>query len=129
VTLTAPDPVRVGADTPELLWAAFAPAIAGQLRVRIARDRVSYRQAWERALDPDARPELPAAVRLYGRDGRARCLALDLDVGRGGHAQVVADTERLLALVAAIGGRAFVDESPPPPAAGTSTCRCRNRSR
>jgi len=119
VTLTAPDPVRVGADTPnaadtpELLWAAFAPAIAGQLRVRIARDRVSYRQAWERALDPDARPALPAAVRLYGRDGRARCLALDLDVGRGGHAQVVADTERLLALVAAIGGRAFVDESPP----------------
>lgn len=124
MTLTAPDPIRVGADTPDLaplpdsagtperLWAAFAPAIAGQLRVRIARDRVSYRQAWERSLDPEGRPRLPAAVRLYGRDGRARCLALDLDVGRGGHAQVAADTDRLLALVAAVGGRAFVDESP-----------------
>ncbi len=57
-------------------------------------------------------PAQPAAVRVYSDDGTARCLTADLDVGRGGRAQVDRDVAVLLALVARCGGRAFTDSSP-----------------
>jgi hypothetical protein len=57
-------------------------------------------------------PRPPAAVRLYGRDGTARCLAADLDMSRGGADQVAADTWVLERLVARCGGRSITDRSP-----------------
>ncbi|MBW3656199.1 MAG: hypothetical protein KY444_08825, partial [Gemmatimonadetes bacterium] len=49
---------------------------------------------------------------LYDPAGRARCLAADLDVGRGGRQQVEQDLARLTALVERAGGRYFTDRSP-----------------
>jgi DNA-binding transcriptional ArsR family regulator len=92
-----------------VLWETFAPAVAGQPRMRLSGDRGrSYRS--ERPLT-SARPAQPAAVRLFDDDGRASCLALDLDVGRGGRRQVVADCGRLEALAVTVGARLVVDES------------------
>lgn len=59
-----------------------------------------------------APPRVPAAVRIYGRDGKARCLAADLDVGRGDVERVQADAATLAELVAACGGRTITDRSP-----------------
>jgi hypothetical protein len=92
-------------------WALLAPLIAGQPRIRVSRDRRSYPQRWETALTP-VPPPMPAAVRLYGRDGAARCLAADLDVARGGVQQVEADSVALTELVARCGGRSVADCSP-----------------
>jgi len=109
--LAAPGgPDRAGAVAREV-WALLAPRIAGQPRIRVSRDRRSYPQRWEAALSAEP-PRMPAAVRLYGRDGTARCLAADLDVARGGTAQVEADTLALTELVARCGGRTVVDRSP-----------------
>lgn len=93
-------------------WALFAPAIAGAgQRVRLSRDGGrSYPQRWERALRPE-RPDVPAAVRLFGADGRARCLALDFDVSAGGRGRVLADCARAERLVTDCGGVPVVDES------------------
>jgi len=93
-------------------WALFAPAIAGAgQRVRLSRDGGrSYPQRWERALRPE-RPDVPAAVRLFGSDGRARCLALDFDVSAGGRDRVLTDCARAERLVTDCGGVPVVDES------------------
>jgi hypothetical protein len=92
-------------------WSLLAPRIAGQPRMRVSRDRHSYPQRWEAALSPEP-PRLPAAVRLYGQDGTARCLAADLDVSRGGADQVAADAVVLERLVTRCGGRTVTDRSP-----------------
>jgi len=98
--------------TAERAWALLAPAIAGAgQRVRLSRDGGrSYPQRWERALRPE-RPGVPAAVRLFGADGRARCLALDFDVSAGGRDRVLTDCARAERLVTDCGGVPVVDES------------------
>jgi len=98
--------------TAERAWALFAPAIAGAgQRVRLSRDGGrSYPQRWERALRPE-RPDVPAAVRLFGPDGRARCLALDFDVSAGGRDRVLTDCARAERVVTDCGGVPVVDES------------------
>ncbi len=103
-----PDPVHMAARE---AWSLLAPRIAGQPRMRVSRDRRSYPQRWEAALSAEP-PRPPAAVRLYGRDGTARCLAADLDVSRGGADQVAADAVALERLVARCGGRSVTDRSP-----------------
>ena len=104
-TQLAPDAVAREA------WALLAPRIAGQLRVRESRDRRTYPQRWEVPLGPTP-PRVPAAVRLYGRDGTARCLAADLDVTRAGFEQVETDTATLAGLLTGCGGRTITDRSP-----------------
>jgi len=93
------------------VWALLAGRIAGQRRMRLSRDRRTYPQRWEVPL-ASAPPRMPAAVRLYGADGTARCLAADLDVARAGIEQVQADAAALAGLVAGCGGRTITDRSP-----------------
>lgn len=90
-------------------WAALAPLIAGQPRVRLSKDGGrSYRTSNERPLD-ERLPSVPAAVRIVGRDGRVAALCLDLDTSRG---DVAADYEALSALLRGLGARFVADVSP-----------------
>ncbi|MGC5168705.1 MarR family transcriptional regulator [Luteimicrobium sp. DT211] len=73
--------------------------------------RLEYRSRDERPLTI-ALPSSPAAVRIYGPDGTCSALCLDLDVGRGGRAQVDADADRLAVLLERAGARAVTDRSP-----------------
>jgi hypothetical protein len=108
----SPEPLaQLTAAAAREAWALLAPRIAGQLRMRESRDGRTYPQRWEVPLTA-APPRLPAAVRLYGRDGTARCLAADLDVARAGRGQVEADAAALAELVAGCGGRTVADLSP-----------------
>jgi len=98
--------------TAERARATFTVAFAadGQ-RVRLSRvGGRSYLVRWERALRP-VRSAVPAAVRLYGLAGRARCLALDFDTAAGGRERVLADCERADRLVSECGGAPIVDAS------------------
>ncbi|CUU60777.1 hypothetical protein Ga0074812_14723 [Parafrankia irregularis] len=70
-----------------------------------------YFARYEQALTP-RRPSAAAAVRTYDDDGYAKTLVLDLDMASGGRRQVLADSAAAAALAAAIGARAFADESP-----------------
>jgi len=79
--------------------------------MRVSRDRRTYPQRWEVPL-AQAPPRVPAAVSLYSREGTARCLAADLDVGRGNVERVQADAATLAELVAGCGGRTITDRSP-----------------
>ena len=100
-------------------WRACAQMIAGgrlgegRVRIgrRVANGRLEYRDRDERALTI-VLPSAPAAVRIYGPDGTCNSLCLDLDVGRGGRAQVDADAERLAVLLERAGARAVTDRSP-----------------
>jgi hypothetical protein len=97
---------------PQLLWRAFAPAIAGRPRVRVSRDGGrTYPARAEHDLSEDL-PAAPAAVLLYNAAAAARCLAADFDITRGGQAQVDTDTAAFTALVEACGGRVIADRSP-----------------
>lgn len=57
-------------------------------------------------------PPRPAAVCLYDASGAAQALAVDLDVSRGGRAQVLADAAQLAQLLDRAGARYLIDESP-----------------
>lgn len=93
-------------------WAALVPLLAARPRVRISRDRgETYPLRGERPLTTNL-PGQPAAVYLYDDVGMAHALVVDLDVSRGGHRQVVADSDRLGELIQQCGGRVIVDESP-----------------
>lgn len=92
-------------------WAALAPLLAGQQRVRVSRDRRHYFRKWERPLTTTL-PAQPAAVPVYDRDGTTRVIVVDLDQSRGGRAQVLADCDRITTLVQSCGGRVIIDESP-----------------
>jgi hypothetical protein len=97
-------------------WAALAWAVAGggraAGRVRVSRDGGrTYPLSRERDLGGHV-PDQPAAVLLYDATGRARCLAADLDVGRGGPQQVDQDLTRLTELIERCAGRCFTDRSP-----------------
>lgn len=111
-----PHPVASPVNRAAEQWAALAWAIAGggrsAGRVRVSRDGGrTYPLSRERTLGAHV-PDQPAAVLLYDAAGRARCLAADLDVGRGGRQQVEQDLARLVTLVARCGGRYFTDRSP-----------------
>ncbi|HXZ69411.1 MAG TPA: hypothetical protein VEH31_00900, partial [Streptosporangiaceae bacterium] len=58
------------------------------------------------------RPGVPAAVATFDASGRAPSVVFDLDVSRGGPARVLADAERLAALLDGVGAAYVVDESP-----------------
>lgn len=100
------------AATAAAVWGALAPLIAGRPRVRVSRDRGrTYLRRWERPLTGNL-PGQPSAVPLYGADGTTRVLVIDLDVSPAGRDQVIADCDRLVALITSCGGRVIVDESP-----------------
>lgn len=72
--------VRVTSDSSAAAsWAALAPLLAGQPRVRLSRDGgKSYPQKHERDLT-EGLPTSPAAVRIFGKDGTCRAIFLDFD--------------------------------------------------
>lgn len=109
-------PARVAlddsAESARTVWAALAPLLAARPRVRISRDRGrTYPLRGERPLTGVV-PAQPAAVHLYDDAGMAHALVVDLDVSRGGHDQVVADSDQLRNLIEQCGGQVIVDESP-----------------
>lgn len=100
------------ATTADQLWATFAPALAADKRVRIARDGRNYRRGWERRVDV-RRPQEPAAVRTYNNAGDAWMVPFDLDAKKNGsRAAVRRDCERLTAWLTEANCSYFVDESP-----------------
>lgn len=102
-------------DTPSAdeLWRLFAPAIAGEARVRVARDWRQYRRGWEQNLDPARRPARPAAVRIYDVHGETRCVVFDLDAKKAASKTAVRrDCERLTGWLGEAGCSYVVDESP-----------------
>lgn len=99
-------------DEPSVVWAALAPLLAGQPRVRLSRDAGrSYPQKFERDLT-DALPTVPAAVRVFGKDGSCRALFFDFDASKGGLAQVTADVRALQEWLHRLGARWIEDFSP-----------------
>lgn len=81
----------VSSGPEDALWAALASGLAGRPRVRVSRDGGrNYPARTERALTVE-RPTRPAAVMVYGYDGMARTLFLDLDSSPAGVEQVDAD--------------------------------------
>ncbi|MBG6184891.1 hypothetical protein IWX65_002869 [Arthrobacter sp. CAN_A214] len=99
-------------DEPSVVWAALAPLLAGQPRVRLSRDAgKSYPQKFERDLT-DALPSLPAAVRIFGKDGSCRSLFFDFDSSKGGLSQVAADVRALQEWLHRLGARWIEDYSP-----------------
>ena len=108
-TTTRPTPADQA--SPQALWRIFAPTIAGRLQIRTRTAAGRYRHAG--TLDPDALPALPAAVPIYDRQGRARCLVLDLDAkGASSRQQVLLDSARVGELASAAGLPYLIDESP-----------------
>ena len=66
-------------DDPATVFAALAPLLAGQPRIRISKDGGrSYPLHNERDLT-DKPPTMPAAVRIFGKDGTCRALFFDFD--------------------------------------------------
>lgn len=100
-------------STDQEAWAALAPLIAGQPRVRVSRDTgKNYPQKFERDLAP-ARPTQPAAVLIYGRDGSCATICLDFDSSvPGGEARVAADVLSVQGLLFDAGLRWIEDQSP-----------------
>jgi DNA-binding transcriptional ArsR family regulator len=103
---------HLAADNPETVWAALAPELAGQPRVRISRDGGrSYPQRHERELTP-ALPSQPAAVRIFGKDGTCRTICLDFDSSVDGVDRVAADVYRVTSWLHEHGARWIEDHSP-----------------
>lgn len=93
-------------------WAALAPRLAGQPRVRLSRDRgSSYPQKFERELTEDL-PSFPAAVRIFGKDGTCAALFLDFDSSVDGIDRVDADVRRVQDWLYRLGARWIEDYSP-----------------
>jgi hypothetical protein len=109
--MTLATSLTTGATTaPEQLWRIFAPAIAGRERIRVRTDRGRYRDGGR--LRPDQLPLAPAAVLIFDKAARARCLVLDLDVKILGREQVLLDSVQALELASRAGLSGFIDESP-----------------
>lgn len=99
-------------DDPAVVWAALAPLLAGQPRVRISRDAgKSYPQRFERELT-DGLPSKPAAVRIIGKDGTCRAIFLDFDSSVDGTDRVDADVYLVTAWLHDMGARWIADYSP-----------------
>ena len=97
---------------PARVWAALAPHLAGQPRVRLSRDGgKSYPQKHERDLT-GALPTVPAAVRIFGKDGTCAAIFLDFDSAVAGLDWVEADVRSVQSWLHACGARWIEDYSP-----------------
>ncbi|MCP1415643.1 MarR family transcriptional regulator [Paenarthrobacter sp. A20] len=93
-------------------WAALAPLLAGQPRVRLSRDGgKTYPQKHERALT-ETLPTFPAAVRIFGKDGSCSAIFLDFDSSIAGIDWVEADVKSLQTWLHSCGARWIEDHSP-----------------
>ncbi|WP_082699283.1 ArsR family transcriptional regulator [Arthrobacter sp. EPSL27] len=99
-------------NSPAQAWAALAPLIAGQPRVRLSRDAgKTYPQKHERALT-EALPTFPAAVRIFGKDGTCKAIFLDFDSSVEGIDWVEADVRAVQTWLHSCGARWIEDYSP-----------------
>ncbi|MBU8867870.1 MarR family transcriptional regulator [Paenarthrobacter aromaticivorans] len=93
-------------------WAALAPLLAGQPRIRLSRDGgKTYPQKHERALT-ETLPTFPAAVRIFGKDGSCSAIFLDFDSSIAGIDWVEADVKSLQSWLHSCGARWIEDHSP-----------------
>ncbi|MET3948268.1 DNA-binding transcriptional ArsR family regulator [Arthrobacter sp. UYCu512] len=100
------------AGSPADAWAALAPILAGQPRVRLSRDAgKTYPQKHERALT-EALPTFPAAVRIFGKDGTCAAIFLDFDSSVAGIDWVLADVRAVQRWLHSVGARWIEDYSP-----------------
>lgn len=98
--------------SPAAAWAALAPILAGQPRVRLSRDAgITYPQKHERALT-EALPTFPAAVRIFGKDGTCAAIFLDFDSSVAGVDWVLADVRGVQTWLHSVGARWIEDYSP-----------------
>ncbi|WP_224049924.1 MarR family transcriptional regulator [Arthrobacter sp. NicSoilB4] len=98
--------------SPSQAWAALAPLLAGQPRVRFSRDAgKTYPQKHERALT-EALPTFPAAVRIFGKDGTCAAIFLDFDSSVAGIDWVLADVRAVQTWLHSVGARWIEDYSP-----------------
>ncbi|MEO5315194.1 MarR family transcriptional regulator [Pseudarthrobacter sp. CC12] len=98
--------------SPAEAWAALAPGLAGQPRVRLSKDAgKSYPQKHERNLT-EALPSVPAAVRIFGKDGTCAAIFLDFDSSVGGLDGVQADVRAVQTWLHSVGARWIEDYSP-----------------
>ncbi|QOT19514.1 MarR family transcriptional regulator [Paenarthrobacter sp. YJN-5] len=99
-------------DDPATVWAALSPCLAGQARVRLSRDGgKSYPLKHERNLT-EGLPSVPAAVRIFGKDGCCTAIFLDFDTSVGGTTLVDAETNATKAWLSRFGARWIEDHSP-----------------
>jgi DNA-binding transcriptional ArsR family regulator len=105
-------PGQSSTHNPAQAWAALAPLLAGQPRVRLSRDAgKTYPQKLERALT-EALPTFPAAVRIFGKDGTCAAIFLDFDSSVAGVDWVQADVRAVQAWLHNCGARWIEDFSP-----------------
>jgi DNA-binding transcriptional ArsR family regulator len=98
--------------SPAQAWAALAPILAGQPRVRLSRDAgKTYPQKHERTLT-ETLPSLPAAVRIFGKDGTCAAIFLDFDSSVAGVDRVEADVRAIQTWLHSCGARWIEDYSP-----------------
>ncbi|BCW77848.1 MarR family transcriptional regulator [Arthrobacter sp. NicSoilB11] len=99
-------------DTASKAWAALTPLLAGQPRVRLSKDAgKSYPQKHERNLT-EALPSVPAAVRIFGKDGTCAAIFLDFDSSVAGQDWVQADVRAVQTWLHSVGARWIEDYSP-----------------
>ncbi|WP_373427958.1 MarR family transcriptional regulator [Arthrobacter globiformis] len=97
---------------PATVWAALTPFLAGQPRVRLSRDGgKTYPQRHERNLT-ETLPSLPAAVRIFGKDGTCAAIFLDFDSSVAGCDWVEADVRAVQSWLHSVGARWIEDYSP-----------------
>lgn len=117
LVLPAADATGVSQEPPQTstaaqAWAAITPLLAGQPRIRLSRDGgKTYPQKHERALT-DTLPTLPAAVRIFGKDGSCSAIFLDFDASVAGIDWVEADVKSLQTWLYSCGARWIEDYSP-----------------
>ncbi|QOD06120.1 helix-turn-helix domain-containing protein [Pseudarthrobacter sp. BIM B-2242] len=98
--------------SPAEAWAALAPVLAGQPRVRLSKDAgKTYPQKHERNLT-EALPSVPAAVRIFGKDGTCAAIFLDFDSSVAGQDWVQADVRAVQTWLHSVGARWIEDFSP-----------------
>ncbi|WP_142045707.1 MarR family transcriptional regulator [Arthrobacter sp. SLBN-100] len=99
-------------DDPATVWSALAPLLAGQPRIRLSRDAgKTYPQKHERNLTK-ALPSLPAAVRIFGKDGTCAAIFLDFDSSVADLDWVQADVRAVQTWLHSVGARWIEDYSP-----------------
>lgn len=103
-----PSPISQAAKA----WAALAPLLAGQPRVRLSRDGgKTYPLKHERALT-ETLPTFPAAVRIFGKDGTCSAIFLDFDSSVAGTHWVESDVKAVQTWLHNCGARWIEDYSP-----------------
>lgn len=99
-------------DDPASVFTALAPLLAGQPRIRISKDGGrSYPLHNERNLT-DKAPTMPAAVRIFGKDGTCRALFFDFDSSIDGIDRVDAEVHLFTSWLYKHGIRWIADHSP-----------------